>query len=33
MPDFGYPDARAVEAAIRAAAKRAHAADPTRRTG
>ncbi|MEA5117084.1 MAG: nucleotidyl transferase AbiEii/AbiGii toxin family protein [Propionicimonas sp.] len=33
MPAAGYPDARAVEAAIKAAAKNIHAADPTRQTG
>lgn len=33
MPDVDYPDARAVEAAIKAAAKSAHDADPTRQTG
>ncbi|WP_036923506.1 nucleotidyl transferase AbiEii/AbiGii toxin family protein [Propionicicella superfundia] len=33
MPDFGYPDSAGVEAAIKAAAKSAHDADPTRQTG
>lgn len=33
MPDFGYPDARAVEAAIKAAAESTHDVDPTRQTG
>ncbi|MBN9106164.1 MAG: nucleotidyl transferase AbiEii/AbiGii toxin family protein [Propionibacteriaceae bacterium] len=33
MPDQGYPDARAVESAIKDAAKTAHAADPSRQTG
>lgn len=33
MVESGYPDARAVEAAIKAAAKNAHDADPTRHTG
>ena len=33
MPHFGYPDARAVEAAIKAAAKSAHDSDPARLTG
>lgn len=33
MTDFGYRDARAVESAIKDAAKSAHAADPIRQTG
>jgi Nucleotidyl transferase AbiEii toxin, Type IV TA system len=33
MPDFDYPDARAVEAAIKAAARTVHDADPSRQTG
>ncbi len=33
MPDLGYPDARAVESAIKDAAKTAHAADSSRQIG
>lgn len=33
MTEPGYPDARAVESAIKDAARSAHAADPTRQTG
>lgn len=33
MPDFEYADARAVEAAIKAAARTVHDADPSRQTG